>query len=407
MKPPSLTLNDEPKLAERAATAVAASKRIRTDKRSGTRTETASVRIPITETRDSTPAPGERRTFEVTNLRTEKGEDGNWRVYGHAAVFDSPSKPMRTKSGKVFVEKIAPGAFKRSLESGRDIAMFDDHDPKKILARTSANTLKLNEDERGLAFEATLADTTIARDLIADIEHRNKTGVSFGFGDPEDKWAMEGSTPVRTLVDVPLGEVSPTAFPAYTATDISVRSEQAAEMAIARLDAGEKEVRCGGDYGYGGGGVRGMAESCRSMCRRALDYVHDFHESLRTVGRPLNDHEKRALNFAHEEAGRLRSRLKDLRSHIRDEYMDGEADDEDEPGEDDPPSNEPPEHDREPERSATPEHLARQIRAAEAAGAGAAVVKELRDLMPVADEVRAAATSETTSQAAAGEGAAA
>ena len=59
---------------------------------------------------------------------------------GYAAVFGA-----ETRVGD-FIEKIKPGAFTRSLESGRDVLALADHDTSAVLGRTSSGTLALHED---------------------------------------------------------------------------------------------------------------------------------------------------------------------------------------------------------------------------------------------------------------------
>ena len=52
-------------------------------------------------------------------------------------------------------------------------------------------------------------------------------GVSFGFVVKKDAWDQtDPRNVVRTLVDVDLIEISPTAFPAYPQTSAAVRSEE-------------------------------------------------------------------------------------------------------------------------------------------------------------------------------------
>ena len=51
----------------------------------------------------------ERRTFTVRNIETRQAEDGTMRMAGYAAVFNEPSVPLP------FIEKIAPGAFRKTL----------------------------------------------------------------------------------------------------------------------------------------------------------------------------------------------------------------------------------------------------------------------------------------------------
>ena len=131
---------------------------------------------------------------------------------GYAAMFDSPSQPLP------FTEKIAPGAFTRSLKSRNDIKLLWNHSAGEVLGSTRAGTLKLSEDERGLRVWAMLPNTTTGRDTSELIRRGDVDSMSFGFSVPRngDSWSEDGSE--RTLSEVRLHEVSIVAFPAYTAT---------------------------------------------------------------------------------------------------------------------------------------------------------------------------------------------
>lgn len=119
-----------------------------------------------------------------------------------------------------FTERIAPGAFKASLSSGRDILALLDHKPDSLLGRTSSGTLKLSEDAKGLRFDLSLPDTQHGRDLIALAERRDLGGMSFGFVATDEAWA--GDT--RELRAVDLHEISVVqSWPAYSQTEISLR----------------------------------------------------------------------------------------------------------------------------------------------------------------------------------------
>src|SRR4030042_5818519 len=67
-------------------------------------------------------------------------------------------------------EKILPGAFKRSLESGSDVMMLWNHELKYVFGRTLRGTLKLNEDENGVSFENIPPDAQWVKDLIPSIK---------------------------------------------------------------------------------------------------------------------------------------------------------------------------------------------------------------------------------------------
>ena len=149
---------------------------------------------------------------------------------GYAAVFNTPSSDLGG-----FVEIIRQGAFSASLADNSEVMALAYHDLTKPLARRSAGTLTLTEDSKGLLVEITLADTTTARDLLADIEAGNVSGMSFGFccRSGGDKWTINGNgqPTVRELIDVELVEVSAVTCPAYTDTSIAARSLDAAKAA--------------------------------------------------------------------------------------------------------------------------------------------------------------------------------
>jgi HK97 family phage prohead protease len=148
---------------------------------------------------------------------------------GYAARFNQPSEPLP------FVERIAPGAFKRSLRAKNDIKLLWNHDSSMVLGSTRAGTLRLFEDDMGLRVEAVLPDTTAGRDAKVLIQRGDVTGFSFGFTVPAngDSWNTDGTE--RTLKSVRLLEVSTgVAFPAYPSTNgtAMVRSLEDVVMAV-------------------------------------------------------------------------------------------------------------------------------------------------------------------------------
>ena len=141
-------------------------------------------------------------------------------LYGVAAPFGSETRIAD------FKEIIAAGAFTSSLASGADVLALADHDPTKVLGRTSTGTLQLRETSEGLEYRLTLPDTTVGNDLRALAARGDLGGVSFGFRAIRDSWAGE----VRTLHEVELHEVSiVSAWPAYAKTTVSLRSRQSSE----------------------------------------------------------------------------------------------------------------------------------------------------------------------------------
>ena len=165
----------------------------------------------------------EKRTNEVKfELRAVEGGDG-MTFTGYAAVFNSPSEPLP------FIERIAPGAFKRSLKARNDIKLLWNHDTGSVLGSTRAGTLKLEEDNYGLRVTAVLPETTLGKDVRTLVQRGDVNAMSFGFSVPAngDSWNSDGTE--RTLRSVRIHEVSIVAFPAYsqTAGTASVRSFEA------------------------------------------------------------------------------------------------------------------------------------------------------------------------------------
>jgi HK97 family phage prohead protease len=160
----------------------------------------------------------ERRTFTVQDIETRQYEDGTMRLSGYAAKFNSASVPLP------FIEKIAPGAFRKTLSETPDVRLLINHEGLP-LARTKNGTLKLEEDMVGLRFEAELCDTQEARDLWTLVQRGDVDQMSFAFRVIRQKWSSDRSE--RTLTEVSLadGDVSVVTYPAYAATSVEARQK--------------------------------------------------------------------------------------------------------------------------------------------------------------------------------------
>jgi len=122
--------------------------------------------------------------------------------------------------GRPFTERVAPGAFDRSLAG--NVSLLIGHDRRELLANTRSGLLQLRSDERGLAYEVELPDTQKARDVRALVESGVLTEMSFGFYVRSDSW--KGTD--RTLLDVDLREVSIVENGAYPQTTAEARTHQ-------------------------------------------------------------------------------------------------------------------------------------------------------------------------------------
>jgi HK97 family phage prohead protease len=158
---------------------------------------------------------------------------------GYASVFNSPSEDLGG-----FIEYVAPGAFKRSLQSRNEVKLLWNHDSGEPLASLRGGTMTLVEDNRGLKVTAQLPNTTRGRDIAELLRTKVIDTMSFGFNVIKDNWSSDGKT--RTLESVRLFEVSVVSFAAYPATTAQVRSasptinpDELAD-ALLKLESGEE-----------------------------------------------------------------------------------------------------------------------------------------------------------------------
>ncbi len=157
---------------------------------------------------------GDEKRIAYTTLDLRQADDGTT-LYGYAALFDSPSEPMP------FVEYVKRGAFSKTLNDGADVRLLIDHEGVP-LARTKSGTMRLSEDERGLAVEAELdpMNPDAAR-VISAMKRGDLSQMSFAFRTIKDSWSDDRS--VRELREVQLYDVSVVTFPAYEQTVAEIR----------------------------------------------------------------------------------------------------------------------------------------------------------------------------------------
>lgn len=179
-----------------------------------------------------------RRYFDA-EIRALRQEDDAVTLKGHAAVFNNLYELHRGVR-----ERVLPGAFKRSLEDG-DVRALWNHNSDFVLGRTRSGTLRLSEDDVGLAVEIDLPNTGAARDATELIERGDVTHMSFGFSIPEggSQAHRDGDDIIQELVDVNLFEVSPVPFPANEQTSIALRSDDIDLNAVDNLLEAESNKR--------------------------------------------------------------------------------------------------------------------------------------------------------------------
>jgi hypothetical protein len=170
------------------------------------------------------PAQGKaEQRFLRMELRADGADDAP-KISGYAAVFDSQSQDLGFY--EEVREEIDPHAFDAVLATTPDVCAFFNHDENLVLGRTTANTLHLSVDARGLSYVIDPPDTQFARDLMTSIRRGDINGSSFGFVCERDQWTEneDGSVTRRILEFASLIDVSPVTWPAYLATNTQARS---------------------------------------------------------------------------------------------------------------------------------------------------------------------------------------
>lgn len=159
-------------------------------------------------------------------------------IVGYAAKFNVRSQPLGG-----FVEMIAPGAFDECL-TGDTVALFN-HDANLVLGRSTAGSLKLSVDDVGLRYECVLAGDEVSERVAAYIADGRISQSSFGFNIAMDgdRWdRLDDGVVLRTINRVErLYDVSPVTYPAYTQSEVMLRS--AFEAVVAAETAAAADAR--------------------------------------------------------------------------------------------------------------------------------------------------------------------
>lgn len=160
-----------------------------------------------------------------SEVRVVRSDDKPTKIEGYFAKFNKLSRNLGW-----FFEIIEPGFFNSALDKSDPVDLFN-HDANIVLGRMSSGTLRIWEDEVGLAYECTPPDTQLVRDMVlTPIERGDIRGCSFGFtvkrrGDDWDE--DEEGRLIRTLLKDGCRELfdgSQVTFPAYPDTDVALRS---------------------------------------------------------------------------------------------------------------------------------------------------------------------------------------
>lgn len=139
-----------------------------------------------------------------------------------------------------WTETMRPGAARKSAREA-DVRMLVSHDGLPV-ARVRSGTLRLDDDDAGLRFEATL-DPTNPRvtDLLSGLRRGDVTEMSVGFRAIRQQWSDDYTR--RDLVEIALVEISPVAIPANPATSIQLVTRAGMHTTLARAVVASLRLR--------------------------------------------------------------------------------------------------------------------------------------------------------------------
>ncbi len=198
--------------------------------------------IPMKTQRETRFLRGKIESRELTQQQKDAGYIG---VVEGFIAYGADSHEIRDRSGRTFIERLAPGVFKRSL--GESTAVFADvgHNDDRTFARRGVN-LEVTEGTDGLHWRALVPDTSTGRDLLTNTKLGIIDGTSFEFEIRSEggkrigeEWTKVEGRDIRTLKDAILHRVNPVTEPAYVETTLATRAHQQ----FAKAAAAKPELR--------------------------------------------------------------------------------------------------------------------------------------------------------------------
>lgn len=176
-------------------------------------------------------APTTRADGDETAPAAEPVDDNGTTLSGHFAVFNVDTEIHSYWEGD-FIERIAPGAFKKTFAEQRDqmrILLQHGYDPQ-LGDKPIATITELREDETGAYYEAELLDGLDP--LVVSGLRAGVYGASFRFRVMREEYVEEPGVsddnpqglPVRTIKEVQVREFGPVTWGQYPEATAGVRS---------------------------------------------------------------------------------------------------------------------------------------------------------------------------------------
>jgi HK97 family phage prohead protease len=162
---------------------------------------------------------------------------------GYASVFNHDYE-VHDRFG-AFTERLAPGAFTRTLSENPDVVLNLNHGMGGTglpMARTKSGTLRLTQDSVGLRVTADLdVNDPDVQAILPKMRRGDLDEMSFAFRVNDQLWSDDYSDRTITEVNLARGDVSIVSFGANPATVAALRAALADEDVRAEL-LGEERV---------------------------------------------------------------------------------------------------------------------------------------------------------------------
>lgn len=179
----------------------------------------------------------EKKLMKIGECQIKSSDAGIFE--GYASVFNGLDS---------YNDTILPGAYKKSLDSNKQVAMLFNHSSfRSDMPARIGKWLEMSEDQRGLYVKGKLALGHPTADAVyAAMRHETIDGLSIGYSVPQD--GAEFRDNVRYLKQIDLHEVSVVDFPADSAARISMDSVKNDIEAIKTIRDIERFLKDSGNF---------------------------------------------------------------------------------------------------------------------------------------------------------------
>jgi phage head maturation protease len=168
-------------------------------------------------------------TIREVSAERDVGDSEGPTLHGHFAVFNEWTEIDSMFEGH-FLERIAPGAFRKSFEILTPKVTFQHGQDPFLGDKVLGKITRLEEDEIGADYEVGLFRGL--PDLLMEGLRADEYGASFRFRvmrelfdeTPDDSEHNPHGLPERTLKEAQVPEFGPVTYPAYPAATAGVRS---------------------------------------------------------------------------------------------------------------------------------------------------------------------------------------